>query len=209
MEKEEELCRALSNFSITLKETNQFSKMKQLIKPPKLQVRVEKDPTCYVHFVRIQVPSEKFHEEQPLPDDDPIPDNPNQMKEVVEENNSALKQKKLPWLWKGQEESAEETQKEEKKKEEEKEEKMPWSSFPPEREPLHGDTDDDNDETDSEEESDDSSDEESDDSGFDEEDLEENLDFAGKREKLSPGRFLGLALGSALVGGSLGYCHAR
>ena len=32
LEKEEELCRALSNLSITLKE---------LIKPPKLQVRVE------------------------------------------------------------------------------------------------------------------------------------------------------------------------
>ena len=38
LEKEEELCRALSNFSITL---NDFS-----IKPPKLQVRVEKDPIC-------------------------------------------------------------------------------------------------------------------------------------------------------------------
>ena len=55
LEKEEALCRALSNFSITLKETDQFSKMKQLIKPPKLQVRVEKDPICYmhVHFVCI------------------------------------------------------------------------------------------------------------------------------------------------------------
>ena len=151
-----------------------------------------------------------FHEDQPLPDDDPIPDNPNQMKEVVEEetvrtnsnadflaigeNNSALKQKKLPWFWKGQEELAGETQKEEKKKEEEKEEeKIPWSSFPLERQPLHGDTDDNNNETDSDEESDDSSDEESDDSGFDEEEMEENLDFAGKREKLSVGPFLGLA----------------
>ena len=42
--KEEELCRALSNFSITL---NEFSMKRQLIKPPKLQVRVEKDPICY------------------------------------------------------------------------------------------------------------------------------------------------------------------
>ena len=126
LEKEEELCRGLSNFSITLKEIDQFSKMKHLIKPPKLQVRVEMDPICYmyVHFVCIQVPSEMFHEEQPLPDDDPIPDNPNQMMEVVEEEtvrtNSNALQKKLPWLWKGQEKSAEETQKE--KKEEEKEE---------------------------------------------------------------------------------------
>merc|ERR1711990_994202 len=84
MEKEEELCRALSNFSITL---NEFSMKKLIIKPPKLQV-----------------PSEKFHEEQPLPDDDPIPDNPNQMMEVVEEEtvrtNSNALQKKLPWLWK-------------------------------------------------------------------------------------------------------------
>ena len=47
LEKEEELCRALSNFSITLKEIDQFSTMKQLIKPPKLLVRVEKDPICY------------------------------------------------------------------------------------------------------------------------------------------------------------------
>ena len=74
---------------------------------------------------------------------------------------------------------------------------------------MRGDTDDNNDETDSEEESDDSSDEESDDSGFDEEDLEENLDFAVKREKLSLSPVLSLTLGSALVGGSLGYCRAR
>ena len=72
LEKEEELCRALSNFPITL---NEFS---MLIKPPKLQVRVEKDSIryMYLHFVRIKVPSEKFHEDQPLPDDDPIPDHP-------------------------------------------------------------------------------------------------------------------------------------
>ena len=38
LEKEEELCKALSNFSITIK--------RQLVKPPKLQVRVEKDPIC-------------------------------------------------------------------------------------------------------------------------------------------------------------------
>ena len=43
LEKEEELCRALSNFSITL---NDFSMKKQFIKPPKLQVREEKDPMC-------------------------------------------------------------------------------------------------------------------------------------------------------------------
>ena len=72
LEKEEELCRALSNFPITL---NEFS---MLIKPPKLQVRVEKDSIryMYLHFVRIKVPSGKFHEDQPLPDDDPIPDHP-------------------------------------------------------------------------------------------------------------------------------------
>ena len=39
------------------------------------------------------MPSEKFHEEQPLPDDDPKPDHPNP-KEVVEEetvrNSAAL-----------------------------------------------------------------------------------------------------------------------
>ena len=46
LEKEEELCRALSNFSITLKEIDQFSTMKQLIKPPKLLVRVEKNLIC-------------------------------------------------------------------------------------------------------------------------------------------------------------------
>ena len=90
------------------------------------------------------MPSKKFHEDQPLPDDDPIPDDPNQQLkevEVAEEtvrNNSdavahsvpglvgdekswALKQKKLPWFWKGKEESAEETQ--EEKEEEEEEEK--------------------------------------------------------------------------------------
>ena len=44
MEKEEELCKALSNFSITL---NEFSMKRQLIKPPKLQVSVEKDPICF------------------------------------------------------------------------------------------------------------------------------------------------------------------
>ena len=41
LEKEEELCRALSNFSITL---NDFSMKKQFIKPPKLQVGEERDP---------------------------------------------------------------------------------------------------------------------------------------------------------------------
>ena len=52
-EKEEELCRAHSNFATTF---NEFSKKKQLTNPPKLQVRVEKDPICYIHnvqFVRI------------------------------------------------------------------------------------------------------------------------------------------------------------
>ena len=158
------------------------------------------------------MPSEKFHEDQPLPDDDPIPDHPNQLKEVVleetvrnssdvlallviGEKNWALKQKKFPWLWKGQDESAEEKQKEEKEK------KIPWSSFPLEQEPLHAsDTDD--------EETEGGSDEKSDDSGFDE-DMEENEEAAGKREKVSLGPFLGLALGSALLGGSLGYCRAR
>ena len=46
LEKEEELCRALSNFAITL---NEFSMKKQLTNPPKLQVRVEKDPICYMY----------------------------------------------------------------------------------------------------------------------------------------------------------------
>merc|ERR1711990_611832 len=197
MELEEELCRALSNFSITL---NDFSIKKQLIKPPKLQV-----------------PSEKFHAEQALPDDDPIPDDPNQLNEVVVEetvrNNSdslahlvvgeknwALKQTKLPWMWKGKEESAEEMQKEEKKEdeEEEKEKKVPWSLFPLEREPLHVD----------DEETEGSSDEESDDSGFDTA-LEEE-EATGKKEKISQlGPVLGLSLGCALLGGSLGYCRAR
>merc|ERR1719234_2839757 len=125
---------------------------------------------------------------------DVVEDNLNQMKEVVEvektnsdaladfsligAENSALKQKKLPWLRNVLEESVEEMQKEEKK-DEEKEEgllellkkmmKMPWSSFPPEREPLHGDTDDD-DETDSDEESDNSSNEDRDDSSDEEND---------------------------------------
>ena len=40
LEKEEELCSALSNFSITL---SNF-KMNQLTKSPKLQVREEKNP---------------------------------------------------------------------------------------------------------------------------------------------------------------------
>ena len=40
LEKEEELCKALSNFSITL---SNF-KMNQLTKSPKLQVREEKNP---------------------------------------------------------------------------------------------------------------------------------------------------------------------
>ena len=160
------------------------------------------------------MPSEKFHEEQPLPDDDPIPDDPNQPKEVVEEetvrNNSgalahpvigdeknwALKQNKFPWLWKGQDESAEETEKEEEKK------KIPWSSFPLEQEPLHASDTSDDDETEG------SSDEESEDSGFEdsfEESFEESLEADGQ----SLGPFLGLALGSALLGGSLGYCRAR
>ena len=165
------------------------------------------------------MPSEKFHAEQALPDDDPIPDDPNQLKEVVVEetvrNNSdvllllvigeknwALKPTKFPWLWKGQDESAEEMQKEEKQKEEQTEEKkIPWSSFPLEQDPLHAsDTDD--------EETDGSSDEDSDDSGFDEE-VEENEETAGKSEKVCLGPFIGLALGSALLGGSLGYCRAR
>ena len=47
LEKEEELCRALSNFSITL---NQFSMKKQLIKPPRLQVRKENDLIHLVHI---------------------------------------------------------------------------------------------------------------------------------------------------------------
>ena len=137
-------------------------------------------------------------EDQPLPDDDPIPDHPNQLKEVVLEealrNNSdvltlLICEKKFPWMFKGQDESAEETQKEEQK--EEKEKNIPWSSFPLEQEPLHAS-------------------EKSFGSGkgfgfgYDE-DTEENEEAAGK----SLGPLLGLALGSALLGGSLGYCRAR
>ena len=148
------------------------------------------------------MPSEKFHEDQPLPDDDPIPDHPNQLKEVVLEealrNNSdvltlLICEKKFPWMFKGQDESAEETQKEEQK--EEKEKNIPWSSFPLEQEPLHAS-------------------EKSFGSGkgfgfgYDE-DMEENEEAAGKREKVSLGPFLGLGLGSALLGGSLGCCHTR
>ena len=111
------------------------------------------------------MPSESFHEEQPLPDDELVeedPDHPNQQAE---------------------------------------EKKIPWSSFPLEQDPLHAsDTDD--------EETDGSSDEDSDDSGFDEE-VEENEETAGKSEKVCLGPFIGLALGSALLGGSLGYCRAR
>ena len=47
LEKEEELCRALSNFSIT---SNQFSMKKLLIKPPRLQVRKEKNLKHLVHL---------------------------------------------------------------------------------------------------------------------------------------------------------------
>ena len=140
-----------------------------------------------------------------MPDDDPIPDHPNQLKEVVLEealrNNSdvltlLICEKKFPWMFKGQDESAEETQKEEQKEQkEEKEKNIPWSSFPLEQEPLHASADTD--------------DEESDDSGFDEEVEENNEETAGKREKVSLGPLLGLALGSALLGGSLGYCRAR
>ena len=111
------------------------------------------------------MPSETFHEKQPLPDDELVeedPDHPNQQAE---------------------------------------EKKIPWSSFPLEQEPLHAsDTDD--------EETEGSSDEKTDDSGFDG-DTEEKEKAAGKREKVSLGPFLGLALGSALLGGSLGYCRAR
>ena len=45
--REEELCRAFSNFSITL---NEFSMKKLLIKPPRLQVRKEKDLKHLVHI---------------------------------------------------------------------------------------------------------------------------------------------------------------
>ena len=48
--KEEELCRALSNFPITL---NDFFMKKQFIKPHKLQVRKEKGPIQMLNILSI------------------------------------------------------------------------------------------------------------------------------------------------------------
>ena len=140
-----------------------------------------------------------------MPDDEPIPDYPNQVMEeetvrnnllmIGDDKNWALKQKKLPWLWKGQDKSDEEKEVSQKNEEE----KMSCPAFPLKQEPVYAsETSDDDDETES------SSDEESYDSGF--EDDGENME-KGAPKSLGP--LLGLVLGSTLLGGSLGYCHAR
>ena len=153
--------------------------------------------------------SEKFHEEQPLPDDDPIPDYPTQMMEMMEEETVKNDDKNWP-------ESAEQkgdspkkekkgerqkNEKKEKKKEEKEEKKISWSEFPKKQEPVQvhaSETSDDDEDTEGSEESDDS--------GFENnlEDMEE-----APRKNFGLGPLLSLSLGSAVLGGSLGYGHAR
>ena len=147
-----------------------------------------------------------------MPDDDPIPDNnPDDQREVesvtinanmvvlVGEKNWALKKEKLPWFWRVKEEEKEEEKKEEPHK---RGEKIPLSS-------------DEEDETDSEGSSDEDSDVDEDsnvdeDSDVDEDSNEdEDAEVGEMEEEVNLGPFIGLALGSALLGGSLGHCHAR
>ena len=169
----------------------------------------------YVHLVCIQVPSEVFQEDQPLPDDDPIPDNnPDDQREVesvtinanmvvlVGEKKWALLEEKLPWFWKVKEEEEEEKEEEKKEEPDKRGEKISLSSDEEGETDSEGSSDEDSD-VDEDSNVDEDSDVDGDSNG------DEDAEVGEMEEEVNLGPFIGLALGSALLGGSLGHCHAR
>ena len=121
-----------------------------------------------------------------MPDNDPIPDHPDDLKK--------MNMVKLSCGEEGKKEEKNNKEKEVKKMMETELNWIPWSSFPQDSEERGVGS-----------QSDSRSDRESDDSDFDDQEEEEKSD----KKKISLGSFLCLALGAALVGGSFGYCRAR
>ena len=170
---EEELCEPLFNFPITMEEAKKV------------------DQRLYKCFTFKQVPTQRFHEDQPLPDNDPIPDHPDDLKK--------MNMVKLSCGEEGKKEEKNNKEKEVKKMMETELNWIPWSSFPQDSEGRGIGS-----------QSDSRSARESDDSDFDDpEEEEDDEEEKSEMKKISLGSFLCLAVGAALVGGSFGYCRAR
>ena len=185
------VCEALSNFSITMKEAN--------------KVRREKELLQILDFSFNQFPTQRFHEDQPLPDNDPIPDHQEEhLDDHLDDHQEELKKKNRKKL------ACVKTRKKGENKEKgltklEKTELNRSSDafclrpkileIP--QDPVlgvgaHTDL---------------RSQRDSDDSGFEEEEEEEEDNKEVEKIGLTP--FLGLAVGSMLVGTSVGCCQAR
>ena len=181
---EELVCKALSNFSITMN-----------------KVCREKEVLLILDFSFKQLPTQRFHEDQPLPDNDPIPDHQdNHLDDHPDDHQEEFKKKNRKKL------ACVKTRKKEENKEKgptklEKTELNRSSDafclrpkiLEISQDPVGGGA-----HTDSRSERD------SDDSGFEEEE-EDNKEM----EKIGLSPFLGLAVGSMLVGTSVGCCQTR
>ena len=125
-----------------------------------------------------------------MPDNDPIPDHPDDLKK--------MNMVKLSCREEGKQEEKNNKEKEVKKMMETELNWIPWSSFPQDSEERGVGS-----------QSDSRSDRESDDSDFDDREEEDDEEEKSDMKKISLGSFLCLALRAALVGGSFGYCRAR
>ena len=125
-----------------------------------------------------------------MPDNDPIPDHPDDLKK--------MNMVKLSCGEEGKKEEKNNKKKEVKKMIETELNWIPWSSFPQDSEERGVGS-----------QFDSRSDRESDDSDFDDQEEMEEEEEKSDMKKITLGSFLCLALGAALVGGSFGYCRAR
>ena len=187
---EELVCKALSNFSITMKEGNKVCR--------------EKEVLLILDFSFKQLPTQRFHEDQPLPDNDPIPDHQDDhLDDHPDDHQEEFKKKNRKKL------ACVKTRKKEENKEkgptklEKTELNRSSDAFCLRSKILEIPQDpvlEVGAHTDSRSERD------SDDSGFEEEEEEEDNK---EMEKIGLSPFLGLAVGSMLVGTSVGCCQTR
>ena len=183
------MCEALSNFSITMKEAN--------------KVRREKEMLLILDFSFKQLPTQRFHEDQPLPDNDPIPDHlddhlvdhpDDHQEELKKKNRKKLVCVKTRKKGENKEKGPTKLEKTELNRSSDAFCLRPKILEIP-QDPVLGVGG----HTDSRSERD------SDDSGFEEEEEEDNKEM----EKIGLTPFLGLVVGSMLVGTSVGCFQAR
>ena len=185
---EELVCKALSNFSITMKEGNKVCR--------------EKEVLLILDFSFKQL--QRFHEDQPLPDNDPIPDHQDDhLDDHPDDHQEEFKKKNRKKLACVKTREKEENKEKGPTKLEKTELNRSSDAFclrpkileiP--QEPLLGVS----------AHTDLRSERDSDDSGLEEEERKEDNK---EMEKIGLSPFLGLAVGSMLVGTSVGCCQTR